>query len=42
MSRVHVEKRDKSHLGKNWVLRVMGQFDEQPPGDSLPVESSFE
>ena len=27
MSRVHVENRDESHLGKNWILRVMGHFD---------------
>ena len=27
MGRVHVEKRDDSHLREHWVLRVMGDFD---------------
>ena len=27
MGRVHVEKRDDSHLREYWVLRVMGDFD---------------
>ena len=27
MGRVHVEKRDDSHLRENWVLSVMGDFD---------------